>query len=290
MALTKRIYVDGETIITAQNLNDIQDEIISHANTFVPKTRTINSKALSSNITLNAADVGAVPTTRTVNGKALSSNIELSASDVGAPNKNHYSQTTNYGLGTDVGYGHVKLSDSNSSTSDVSGGVAATPKAVLYANELVATVETGSSASKNYSAGELVVINGRLWRIIADITSGQTFSTNTNISRTNVSDEINSLWQPYDVGILSANTTKTLTVPSNSQGIFIVLGANTNVMTFILYSVTSQGAITMKDLTGSTGMTFTLGSANTISIANSTTANPRLKCFCLTGNVPTLST
>lgn len=28
MALTKRTYVDGETVITAQNLNDIQDEII----------------------------------------------------------------------------------------------------------------------------------------------------------------------------------------------------------------------------------------------------------------------
>lgn len=50
----------------------------------VPTSRTINSKALSSNITLSASDVGAVPTTRTVNNKVLSSNITLSASDVGA--------------------------------------------------------------------------------------------------------------------------------------------------------------------------------------------------------------
>lgn len=84
MALVKRTYVDGETIITAQNLNDIQDEIISHANTFVPKTRTINSKALDANITLTASDLGAVPTTRTVNSKALSSNITLTAADVSA--------------------------------------------------------------------------------------------------------------------------------------------------------------------------------------------------------------
>ena len=35
-------------------------------------------------VTLSASDVGAVPTTRTVNGKALSSNIRLSASDVHA--------------------------------------------------------------------------------------------------------------------------------------------------------------------------------------------------------------
>ena len=33
---------------------------------------------------LTAADVGAVPTNRTVNGKALSANITLNASDVGA--------------------------------------------------------------------------------------------------------------------------------------------------------------------------------------------------------------
>ena len=32
----------------------------------------------------SASDVGAVPTTRTVNGKALSSNISLTAADVGA--------------------------------------------------------------------------------------------------------------------------------------------------------------------------------------------------------------
>lgn len=94
MALTKRVYVDGETIITAQNLNDIQDEIISQGNTLVPKTRTINSKALSSNITLSASDVGAVPTTRTVNSKVLSSNITLTSGDIG------YNSSTTYSSGT----------------------------------------------------------------------------------------------------------------------------------------------------------------------------------------------
>ena len=50
----------------------------------VMETRTVNNKALSSNISLDADDVGAVPTARTVNGKALSSNITLDANDVGA--------------------------------------------------------------------------------------------------------------------------------------------------------------------------------------------------------------
>lgn len=56
----------------------------SHTHDYVPTSRTVNGKALSSNITLSASDVSAVPTSRTINGKALSSNITLSASDVSA--------------------------------------------------------------------------------------------------------------------------------------------------------------------------------------------------------------
>jgi len=48
----------------------------------VPKTTTVNGKALSSNITLTASDVSAVPTTTTVNGNALSSNITLDYEDI----------------------------------------------------------------------------------------------------------------------------------------------------------------------------------------------------------------
>lgn len=51
---------------------------------FVPATRTVNGKALSSNISITTADIGAVPIARTVNGKALTSDITLTAEDVGA--------------------------------------------------------------------------------------------------------------------------------------------------------------------------------------------------------------
>ena len=49
----------------------------------VPTTRTINGHALSSNVTVTASDVSAVPTTRTINGYDLSANRTLSLSDVG---------------------------------------------------------------------------------------------------------------------------------------------------------------------------------------------------------------
>lgn len=78
--------LDGATVTTQEinYLDGVSSSIQTQLNGKVPTTRTVNSKALSSNITLSAADVSAVPTTRTVNGKALSSNITLSASDVGA--------------------------------------------------------------------------------------------------------------------------------------------------------------------------------------------------------------
>ena len=60
-----------------------------HDGVYVPVGRTVNSKPLSSNITLSAGDVGAVPTTRTVNSKPLSSDITLSAGDVGAAPASH---------------------------------------------------------------------------------------------------------------------------------------------------------------------------------------------------------
>ena len=88
------------------------------------------------NVNITAANVGAVPVTRTVNSKALSSNISLDYSDVSASPIDHASANTTYGKGTDASYGHVKLSDSTSSTSTVSGGTAATPKAVKDAYDL----------------------------------------------------------------------------------------------------------------------------------------------------------
>ncbi|MGL5285893.1 MAG: hypothetical protein ACRC8D_07110, partial [Aeromonas sp.] len=64
-----------------------------------PTARKVNNKALTADITLSAADVGAaaashshsdlVPTARKVNNKALSADITLSASDVGAAAASH---------------------------------------------------------------------------------------------------------------------------------------------------------------------------------------------------------
>ena len=51
---------------------------------YVPITRTINDKALSSNVTLTAANVNAVPTSRRINNKTLTDNVTLTMGDLNA--------------------------------------------------------------------------------------------------------------------------------------------------------------------------------------------------------------
>lgn len=48
----------------------------------VPAVRRINSKALSADISITAADAAAVPTSRTINGHALTGNITLTQADI----------------------------------------------------------------------------------------------------------------------------------------------------------------------------------------------------------------
>lgn len=63
---------------------------------------------------------------------------EMEAAIDGKAPTNHRSTATTYGKGDGTNYGHLKLSASTTSTSDVSGGIAATPSAVKSAYDLAA--------------------------------------------------------------------------------------------------------------------------------------------------------
>ena len=61
--------------------------------------------------------------------------------------KAHASTETAYGVGDGSKYGHVKLSDSHTSTSSVSGGIAATPVAVKSAYDLASQASSAASSA-----------------------------------------------------------------------------------------------------------------------------------------------
>lgn len=64
----------------------------------------------------------------------------------------------------------------------ISGGSDKVPKTDI------ATVEPTNVASRAYNVGELVYVNGNLYKVITSISGGATFTVGTNIQSTNVSE------------------------------------------------------------------------------------------------------
>lgn len=57
----------------------------------------------------------------------------------------------------------------------------------------LATVESTTTASKAYSAGDHLVLNGQLYEVTADVASGETLVVGTNISARTVGEELTAL-------------------------------------------------------------------------------------------------
>lgn len=61
---------------------------------------------------------------------AKASSINLMGEEISFDPAEHKSTETTYGVGNDTEYGHLKLTDDYTNTSDVTGGTAVTPKAL----------------------------------------------------------------------------------------------------------------------------------------------------------------
>ena len=70
----------------------------------------------------------------------------------GKASTSHASTATTYGIGNGSKYGHVKLSDSTSSTSAASAGIAASPAAVKAAYDLASEAKTLAQSSSSVTA------------------------------------------------------------------------------------------------------------------------------------------
>lgn len=110
------------TLNNTCNISALVDSAMSTSSTNPVQNKVINtalqSKADASDIQLIQTDISNLTTE--VNGKAP---------------KSHAVSATTYGVGNASVYGHLKLSDSTTSTSTTTDGVAATPKAVKTAKE-----------------------------------------------------------------------------------------------------------------------------------------------------------
>ena len=150
----------------------------------VPKTRTVNNKTLSSDISLTASDVGAaasghshafstltskpttlsgygitdaVPNTRKVNNKALSSDISLTASDVGAATSAQGTKADSALQGVKVN-GTLVTPDSNKTVNiDATSINAATPEQGAKADSAIQGIQ-GNGTTIAPNANKIVSI------------------------------------------------------------------------------------------------------------------------------------
>lgn len=85
----------------------------------------------------------------------------------------------------------------------------------------IATVETGTTATKAYVAGEYVVVGGQLYMVTAAIASGGTFTPGTNVSATSVGDRLQNIETSVNaLGIYSF--TKTISYGSDNKFVLLV--------------------------------------------------------------------
>lgn len=105
----------------------------------------------------NSSHGNHVPTAETANNAKFLRNDNtwqtVTPANIGAAPTSHASSATTYGQATSSNYGHVKLSDSVSSTSAASSGVGASPKAVKSAYDLANAALPKSGGTLTASSG-----------------------------------------------------------------------------------------------------------------------------------------
>lgn len=168
------ISVKGEYYNSTYNMGDItqielfMDRPYSGRNPFLSKyaaeklyydlTAPKFIGALQGNVTGNCSGTASnvTGTVAVANGGTGATSAANARTNLGVPPTSHAASATTYGAGSSSNYGHVKLSDATNSSTDTTGGTAATPKAVKAAYDLASTANTTAGNAMSAATGGLV--------------------------------------------------------------------------------------------------------------------------------------
>ena len=172
-----KLSVSEVTSTELSYLDGVSSNLQTQINNKVPTTRKINSKPLSSDITLNASDVNAVPTTRKINGKALSADITLSATDVNAlPSSTTIPSKTSQ-LTNDSNF--VTSTQLNNKVDKVTGKG-------LSTNDLTDTLKANYDDAYNYSISTHAPTDAEKNVIVGIQKNGTDLSVNSSTRKVNI--------------------------------------------------------------------------------------------------------
>lgn len=187
------------------------DAGIAKANAAVPGSRKVNGKALSSDVTLSAADVGALPTS----GGTMTGSIKMGEHDITGTG-------TNYGLFFDsMGQVIVKAGDSNSVEvtdmgvtirSDVGITLDGSVSGISKSSVGLGNVDNTSDANKPISTATQTALNGKAntshTHAAGDITSGTLPASRGGTGYTSLSSLMSAI-NNRSTNVSSANTSYT---------------------------------------------------------------------------------
>lgn len=154
----------GDLIDTNTDAIDALEQIAAgKQNTITGAATTVVSNDLTANRAVIAnsngkIDVSSVTSTELGYVSGVTSSIQTQL-DGKAP-KSHAVAATTYGAGSGSNYGHVKLSDSTSSTSAAAAGIAASPKAVKAAYDAATNAANNSIVELSVSGTTITYTRG----------------------------------------------------------------------------------------------------------------------------------
>lgn len=114
-----------------------------------------------------------------------------------------------FGFYEDSGYTLRKYhyNSPNLNTFNYHSNIISAQNTAIKALNDIATYENGTTASRNYSVGQYLIYNGYLYQVISAISSGATLSPGTNITQTNIGDNINIMDVSLNLSSLPSNVT-----------------------------------------------------------------------------------
>lgn len=203
--------------------------------------------------------------------------------------KDHASTGTGYGLGDASKYGHLKLSNSYTSTSGVDGGIAATPSAVKAAYDLANTKAPTSHASTGTTYGKGTSSNYGHVKL-SDSVSSTSSAASGGIAATpsavkaayDLADTANgaasavqtALDQTSFVQVTVPNGSKKITFPASTgtRGVLFMDGYSNGTKAVYMITCTTSGVVATVAVLSGSNYTLTTGT-RTLTIANNSTAS-----------------
>lgn len=141
------LFVDDDTPTWLGDFNEAMSELDSSMKDVSDTNKELEAHvvSLSNRLVVDEKDISTNKDNIDANKQDIA---ELNTTVAGKAPIDHASDTTNYGIGNETLYGHVKLTDTVSADLDVNAGVGATPKMVNNLKTSVDEIDTAVSQAE----------------------------------------------------------------------------------------------------------------------------------------------